>query len=153
MTLLPGPVPIACLGPAPHNCLSIATYPVPPGPPQPGLPLPGGNQQVRAEKALLRLSAGTGAGMGPDLGAPGTDAVCFIPAAASQQAAPQGLPGTPTCKICPQHLKMPGGSSEGLQRPAASTPNLKHFNTTKSPYCPPLPREPQPLLRTRSSPS
>ena len=53
MTRLPGPAPIPCLGLAPDNCLNIATYPVPPGPPCAGLPLPGSSQQGREEDALL----------------------------------------------------------------------------------------------------
>ena len=57
MTLLPDPVLIPSLGLAPHNYPSIATYPVPPGPPQPWLPLLGSSQQGRAEEAHLPEAA------------------------------------------------------------------------------------------------
>ena len=53
LTLVPDSVPISSLGLPPHNCPSIATYPVPPGPLQPGLPLLESSQQGRAEEALL----------------------------------------------------------------------------------------------------
>ena len=43
-------------GLAPHNCLNIATYPVPAGPPRARLPLPGSSQQGRTEDTLLGYS-------------------------------------------------------------------------------------------------
>lgn len=123
MTLLLDSVPIPNFGLAPHNCTNITTYPVPPGPPQPGLSLPRSSQQGRAEEAPLpEAVSGTQRQVwGQTLRL--LDAPYFTPNAASQQAAPQGLPGTPTCKVCPQSLERPGRSSEGLWGPAASIPS------------------------------
>ena len=57
MIILPGLVPILSR-PCSPQLSNIKTYPVPPGPPQPELPLPGSSQQGRIEKlSCLMLSA------------------------------------------------------------------------------------------------
>ena len=94
----------------------------------------------------------TGAGVGPDLWAPGTDAVCFIPVATSHPAAPQGLPGTPIWKAV---LRVWRGQEDhqrasGDLQPLLLPPTPQHNQDSLLSL---VPREPQSLLRTRSSQS